>query len=115
MIDIGFKPYVYQHTYSEIVTILSSSEYWIGNYQFDPSKSSEATSYYIMNGKSRENVELQIANLQDDLESLGIYVYDMDYPYFGYTIHNLRGKPTNSEFIAMIADKMRLDKRQRAV
>lgn len=25
--------------------------------------------------------------------------------YFGYTIHNLRGKPTNSEFIAMIADK----------
>ena len=33
--------------------------------------------------------------------------------YFGYTIHNLRGKPTNSEFIALIADKMRLDKRQR--
>ena len=31
--------------------------------------------------------------------------------YFGYTIHNLRGKPTNSEFIAMIADKMRLDKK----
>jgi len=33
--------------------------------------------------------------------------------YFGYTIHNLRGKPTNSEFIAMISDKMRLDKKQR--
>lgn len=31
--------------------------------------------------------------------------------YFGYTIHNLRGKPTNSEFIAMIADKMRLEKK----
>ena len=31
--------------------------------------------------------------------------------YFGYTIHNLRGKPTNSEFIAMIADRMRLEKR----
>ena len=28
--------------------------------------------------------------------------------YFGYTIHSLRGKPTNSEFIAMIADKIRL-------
>ena len=28
--------------------------------------------------------------------------------YFGYTIHNQRGKPTNSEFIAMIADKLRL-------
>ena len=33
--------------------------------------------------------------------------------YFGYTIHNLRGKPTNSEFIAMIADRMRLDKKQK--
>ncbi len=32
--------------------------------------------------------------------------------YFGYTIHNLRGKPTNSEFVAMIADKMRLDKKR---
>lgn len=28
--------------------------------------------------------------------------------YFGYTIHNGRGKPTNSEFIAMIADKLGL-------
>ena len=28
--------------------------------------------------------------------------------YFGYTIHHERGKPTNSEFIAMIADKFRL-------
>lgn len=28
--------------------------------------------------------------------------------YFGYTIQSTRGKPTNSEFIAMIADKFRL-------
>lgn len=28
--------------------------------------------------------------------------------YFGYTVHNLRGKPTNSEFIALIADKLQL-------
>ncbi len=28
--------------------------------------------------------------------------------YFGYTIHNTRGKPTNSEFIAMISDKLAL-------
>lgn len=28
--------------------------------------------------------------------------------YFGYTINTGRGKPTNSEFIAMIADKLRL-------
>ena len=30
--------------------------------------------------------------------------------YFGYTIHNGRGKPTSSEFIAMISDKIRLER-----
>jgi two-component system response regulator (stage 0 sporulation protein A) len=30
---------------------------------------------------------------------------------FGYTIHNDKGKPTNSEFIAMVADKIRLRQR----
>lgn len=29
--------------------------------------------------------------------------------YFGYTIQNERGKPTNSEFIAMISDKLKLN------
>ncbi len=29
--------------------------------------------------------------------------------YFGYTIQSARGKPTNSEFIAMISDKLRLN------
>ena len=35
---------------------------------------------------------------------------DIDFlcAYFGSTIHNSRGKPTNSEFIAMIADKLRM-------
>lgn len=28
---------------------------------------------------------------------------------FGYTVHNTKGKTTNSEFIAMIADKLRLE------
>ena len=28
---------------------------------------------------------------------------------FGYTVHTTKGKPTNSDFIAMIADKLRLE------
>ena len=28
---------------------------------------------------------------------------------FGYTVSNSKGKPTNSEFIALIADKLRLE------
>ena len=29
--------------------------------------------------------------------------------YFGYTVDNMRGKPSNGEFIAMLADRIRLD------
>ncbi|MCQ2414132.1 MAG: sporulation transcription factor Spo0A [Clostridia bacterium] len=35
--------------------------------------------------------------------------------FFGYTIQNSRGKPTNSEFIAMIADNLRLKSKYPAV
>lgn len=35
--------------------------------------------------------------------------------YFGYTIRNSRGKPTNSEFIAMIADNLKLQLRNQKV
>ncbi len=43
---------------------------------------------------------IEVAWDRGDLEILNAY--------FGYTIHNGRGKPTNSEFIAMISDKLRL-------
>lgn len=33
---------------------------------------------------------------------------------FGYTVSNIKGKPTNSEFIAMIADKLRLENNRKA-
>jgi two-component system response regulator (stage 0 sporulation protein A) len=43
---------------------------------------------------------IEIAWDRGDVEVLGAY--------FGYTINTGRGKPTNSEFIAMIADRLRL-------
>ena len=35
--------------------------------------------------------------------------------FFGYTVQNSRGKPTNSEFIAMIADNLRLKNKTAAM
>ncbi len=35
--------------------------------------------------------------------------------FFGYTVSNTKGKPTNSEFIAMIADKLILELRSKQV
>ena len=49
---------------------------------------------------------IEVAWDRGDLETLQ--------KYFGYTVNSAKGKPTNSEFIAMIADKMRLDKHQQA-
>lgn len=34
--------------------------------------------------------------------------------FFGYTVSNIKGKPTNSEFIAMIADNLSLRRKQAA-
>lgn len=34
--------------------------------------------------------------------------------YFGSTVHSLRGKPTNSEFIAMLADRVGMAQRRKA-
>lgn len=50
---------------------------------------------------------IEIAWDRGDLETLN--------SYFGYTVHVSRGKPTNSEFIAMIADKLRLKMKKATV
>ena len=34
---------------------------------------------------------------------------------FGYTVNSNKGKPTNSEFIAMIADRLRLEAKSKAM
>ena len=44
---------------------------------------------------------IEVAWDRGDLETLQAY--------FGYTVSGLKGKPTNSEFISMIADRLRLE------
>ena len=47
---------------------------------------------------------IEVAWDRGDLETLQ--------KYFGYTVSNAKGKPTNSEFIAMIADRLLLEQRR---
>ena len=47
---------------------------------------------------------IEVAWDRGDLETLQ--------KYFGYTVSNAKGKPTNSEFIAMIADRLQLARRE---
>ncbi|MEF9970660.1 MAG: sporulation transcription factor Spo0A, partial [Ruthenibacterium sp.] len=46
---------------------------------------------------------IEVAWDRGDLETLQ--------KYFGYTVSNAKGKPTNSEFIAMIADRLQLQRK----
>ena len=48
---------------------------------------------------------IEVAWDRGDLETLQ--------KFFGYTVSNTKGKPTNSEFIAMIADRLVLERRSR--
>ena len=48
---------------------------------------------------------IEVAWDRGDLETLE--------KYFGYTVSNAKGKPTNSEFIAMIADRLQLQRKER--
>ena len=48
---------------------------------------------------------IEVAWDRGDLETLQ--------KYFGYTVSNIKGKPTNSEFIALIADRIALDQSRR--
>ena len=46
---------------------------------------------------------IEVAWDRGDLETLQ--------KFFGYTVSNTKGKPTNSEFIAMIADRLVLQRK----
>ena len=48
---------------------------------------------------------IEVAWDRGDLETLQ--------KYFGYTVSNAKGKPTNSEFIAMISDRLVLQRKER--
>ena len=47
---------------------------------------------------------IEVAWDRGDLETLQ--------KYFGYTVSNVKGKPTNSEFIAMITDRLQLQQKE---
>ncbi len=49
---------------------------------------------------------IEVAWDRGDIETLNYY--------FGSTVHSLRGKPTNSEFIAMLADRVTMARKYRA-
>ena len=65
----------------------------------------------VINAVTKVRVErairhaIEVAWDRGDLETLQ--------KYFGYTVNSAKGKPTNSEFIAMIADRLQLQRKKK--
>ncbi len=101
--DIGIPAHIkgYQYIRDAIIMVINRMEY-LGaitkelypdiatKYHTTPSRVERAIRHAIEVAWNRGNI--------DTIDSL-----------FGYTVHSRKGKPTNSEFIAIISDKLRLE------
>ena len=102
LLAIGVPPNIYGYSYilRSIELILSNPEYMhyiTKGLYIDVAKDFHATPSRVERAIRHA---IEVAWDRGDVDTLN--------SYFGYTIHNSRGKPTNSEFIAMIADNLRL-------
>ncbi len=66
-----------------------------------------------INGTNRTNAQRAISGSQTRIRHAIEVAWDRGdldtlQKFFGYTVSNTKGKPTNSEFIALIADKLQL-------
>ena len=66
-------------------------------------------SYQAVSQWENCNTNPDISILPNIADVFGITIDEL----FGYTVSNGKGKPTNSEFVALIADKIRLEYKTR--
>ena len=72
----------------------------------EPTDSFWRTPHFTTCRQARIRHAIEVAWDRGDLETLQ--------KYFGYTVSNAKGKPTNSEFIAMISDRLVLEQSREA-
>lgn len=73
----GGKCYMFQHSYNELMDILSDCERWVNNEKFDPSKASPILIYFIEKNFTKSDVRLIIANVDNKLSNLSIKIVDL--------------------------------------
>ena len=99
---IGIPAHIKGYAYLRSAIIMTVEDPDIINYVTKSLYPSVAKSYQTTTSRVERAIRhaIEIAWDRGDIETLN--------SFFGYTISRQRGKPTNSEFIAMIADKLRL-------
>ncbi len=100
--NIGIPAHIKGYSYLRNAIIMTVDDPDIINYVTKSLYPAVAKSYGTTTSRVERAIRhaIEVAWDRGDIETLN--------SYFGYTISRQRGKPTNSEFIAMIADKLRL-------
>lgn len=100
--QIGVPAHIKGYQYLRTAILLTVKDSDIINSVTKVLYPSVAKKYYTTTSRVERAIRhaIEVAWDRGDVDTLNAY--------FGYTIQNNRGKPTNSEFIAMIADNLRL-------
>lgn len=80
MHDIGIKTKMFSHSYNEMMVIISNSEQWLQNPNYDPAMSNEATDYFVRNGFQKEDLQEYVFKIKKELAFHQIEIVDIDYP-----------------------------------
>ena len=99
---IGIPAHIKGYAYLRSAIIMTVEDPDVINYVTKSLYPSVAKSHHTTTSRVERAIRhaIEIAWDRGDVETLN--------SFFGYTISRQRGKPTNSEFIAMIADKLRM-------
>ena len=100
--DIGVPAHIKGYQYLRTAILMATDDPDIINYVTKMLYPTVAKQYKTTSSRVERAIRhaIEVAWDRGDVDVLN--------EYFGYTIQNNRGKPTNSEFIAMIADNLRL-------
>ncbi len=100
--QIGVPAHIKGYQYLRTAIIMAVKDTEIINYVTKMLYPTVAKQYQTTSSRVERAIRhaIEVAWDRGDIDTLN--------SFFGYTIQNNRGKPTNSEFIAMIADNLRL-------
>ena len=100
--QIGVPAHIKGYQYLRTAIIMAINDTEIINYVTKMLYPSVAKKYQTTSSRVERAIRhaIEVAWDRGDIDTLNAY--------FGYTVQNNRGKPTNSEFIAMISDNLRL-------
>lgn len=80
MHDIGIETKMFSHSYNEMMVIISNSEQWLQNPNYDPAMSNEATDYFVRKGFQKEDLQEYVFKIKKELDFHQIEIVDIDYP-----------------------------------